>query len=244
MMLPCLFALAGCDQPAITEDMDVLDASKELRTAALRSCDDKLLEVLIKPESFKEVGDIRFSVSSDTGTLQRDFSAIDSSGVWRNTGYICKYGTATDRVLSFQTSDIVTHTINDPILQGEYIPPPGSAERVEKIKAGAARVMANHRMQQPSGSKAIGWITNMFMTGCPEASDWFEMQDAVRRFDMSVDLPPRCFKIQPGTIVITQPKGNRLNISHNGHAYERGVLENGQAFWTDEMDHRSLTPLN
>ncbi|RVQ68950.1 hypothetical protein EKN06_01650 [Croceicoccus ponticola] len=114
-------------------------------------------------------------------------------------------------------------------------------ERVGRLREGAARAANNRTLKQPTGSRSVRWITNTYLAGCPVASDWFEMQEAVERGNMSIDHPDRCIVMQPGTVIIAPPEGKRETITHKGHEYEKASLQDGRVFWTDEMDDVSLT---
>lgn len=122
-----------------------------------------------------------------------------------------------------------------------------SGERVAKFAKWAEQDAASARAERDRIDPAPHtgrYIVNFQFSGCPAASDWFAMQDAVAHGDLSVDLPPRCRKLQPGTRVRAAPKGQRETISHNGHDYERGEFEDGTPFWTDGMDRMTVSPIS
>jgi hypothetical protein len=126
--------------------------------------------------------------------------------------------------------------------QDEHAAPAFNENRVAAIEAGARREQADVDEASKSGSKGdVRYITNGFISVCPDASDWFKMQDAVLAGDNSVNLPSRCQQLSPGTIVIAPEEGRRETVRYKGHEYEKGRFEDGRAFWTDELDNSVLS---
>lgn len=119
-----------------------------------------------------------------------------------------------------------------------------SPERLDQVEVGGRRAAAAG-VQGPDLKAASGetmeWIANLTFSGCPEASDWFDMQDRIRAGDYTADLPSRCFKIVPGDRILAQGHGRRTSVEYNGHTYEQGTLPDGQAFWTDSLDEVSIS---
>lgn len=120
--------------------------------------------------------------------------------------------------------------------------------RVQKVEDGGKRNyndlqqrIADEKAGRKREPTATRWIINMTFSGCPAASDWFEMQDAVFKGSTTASLPSRCFQLTPGMIVLAPPPQKRATIYHNGHRYERGQLTDGTTFWTDSMDEVSTS---
>jgi ATP-dependent DNA ligase len=125
-----------------------------------------------------------------------------------------------------------------------------AAERHEAIKAGALRIREDAETRRKVGTKLSPgsaerkYLVNLFFSACPKASDWFQMQEAVGRGDVSVNLPASCKQLTPGAIIYAAPPGKRNTVSHLGHDYEEIRLGKVK-MWTDSLDEiaaRDLGP--
>ena len=229
-------AVPACEM--LLKDNLVSSSSNDSEIEAVTACEMLLKDDLVSSSSFEDRGIWSFTQNGRVGTVRRDYSAQNSFGVTIDSSYVCKFNADFQRVIALETIGPMGRQV---IIEDRERA--REAARLESIQEGAERALANSDRPQPTGSGDRRWITNLEMTGCPEASDWFAMQDVVQAGRWGVAPPDRCIKIQPGTVILTPPEGSREQQSHNGHAYEKGTLENGTEFWTDELDSLSLSPL-
>lgn len=95
-----------------------------------------------------------------------------------------------------------------------------SSKRLDQVEAGGRRAAAAGLQgadTKAASGERMEWIANLTFSGCPEASDWFDMQDRIRAGDYSAELPSRCFKIVPGDRILAQGHGRRTSVEYNGH---------------------------
>lgn len=243
-----VLALSACDRkqsdgqaldsPAIAqaanEEPPVAKAA-EIATA----CEITLRENLSTPDSFDAKGIWSASEHGSIVTLERDYSALNGLGAQISSSYRCKFDTAEDRIIAL--------SVGQPGIWGSTIIRDEQAaeryERISRLQEGAERALENKSKPQPTSPGERRWITNLFFTGCPEASDWFDAQDAVEAGRWDFELPSRCFDIPVGTTVLAQPQGHREVVTRMGHDYQKARLEDGRVFWTDQLDELSLSPL-
>ena len=228
--------IEGEMQPSAVTSLD--KQSEDFELQAVTACDLLLNDNLVSSDSFKKQGRWTYTQADQIGTVQRNYSAQNVLGATVDSSYFCKFNGDTQRIVALK--------IFGPTAISVIVEDKGAAletARLDRVKEGAARAIANSDAPQPSGAKEQRWIVNLEMTGCPVASDWFAVQDAVRAGRWDVDVPRQCFKIPPGTVVLTRPEGNREQSTHNGHDYEKARLEGGRVFWTDELDSLSISPL-
>lgn len=218
-MLALVTVLCGCESKVSPE------------VHAVSSCDARLKQSLIAPNDLELAKTWKYERVSGVDPVSRHYAASDSKGKRDDAIYYCSYDPSQNLVTSLEITDslgrqqIVT-AISQPVIdEGPTTADIGSASESSVA---------------PDDRK---WIVKIAVTGCPAASDWFEMQDAVAAGDFSVNLPSRCFRISPGTIVLAPPEGSRQAVTRKGHSFERGRLESGLEFWTDEMDKLSLEEL-
>jgi hypothetical protein len=125
-------------------------------------------------------------------------------------------------------------------------------ERIEALKAGAARTR-DEALAQVAAEKAgirqepeqglHKWTVNSTFMACPRASDWYGVVDAGEAGDMTVNLPPRCYKISPGTKILAKDHGLRETQKYKRAEFEKGQVDGGAVFWTDELDRVTLSRL-
>lgn len=213
-------------------------AQSDFELQAVSACDLLLKRNLVSASSFQKVGTWRFSQEGTIGTVQRDYRTENALGVEIQSSYFCRFDQASQSVIglkSFGPSGTKV-ILEDAAARAEV-------EALNRIEEGAERAIANSNMPQPTGSEEKRWIVNLQLTGCPAASDWFAVQDAVRAGRWDVELPSRCFSVPPGSVIVTPPEGKREQAEHNGHSYQKARLEAGRVFWTDELDSLSISPL-
>lgn len=127
--------------------------------------------------------------------------------------------------------------------------------RVERIEAGGDRAYQDIKnriaLDEAGGVPAASnksknlrrWRVNLTFSACPAASDWLPLADALKRGDVSVELPSSCRKLQPGEIIHAPLKGGRETVTHDGHDYARIELTGGRIMWTDSLDEITASDL-
>ena len=221
----------------------ILGCTSEIspETKAVDVCDLEVIENLAVPESYD--GAI-WQVSESGGfvTVDRPFESENSFGIRLKERYTCVVRDGGEKIAFLQVyGPIGASTIVD---DGTA---PTSPKRIEQIEAGAeriARIDPSNSDPRSSGNEETEWVANLTFSGCPEASDWFDMQQRVRAGDYSAELPSRCFRISPGDRIVAKGHSQRETVNHNGHTYEQARTNDGRVFWSDSLDEISLSPIN
>jgi len=244
--LSLVLALSGCErqhsddaaldrvessQPA--DEKPAVAKAAEMATA----CEISLRQNLSTPDSFDANGKWSASEFESIVTLVREYSAVNGFGTQISSSYRCKFNRVENRVIALSIGR--RGVWGTTLIRDEQ-----AAEREDRsarIQAGAERALQSSSGPQSAGPGERRWITNLFFTGCPEASDWFEAQDAVEAGRWDFELPSRCFEIPVGTIVFAPSDEHREVVTRNGHDYQKARLEDGRQFWTDQLDELSLS---
>lgn len=240
LALSISLSIAGCGE-VYDKDTERAQGTKVLKISeseAASACEIRLQQNLVAKDTFETRGMWIFSQTEHIATVQREYVSSNAFGTMVDSIYRCKYDGKSREITALSAigpmgSKVI---IEDAAAAHE-------AARLDRLQQGAARAIRNSGAPKPRADGEILWITNLHISGCPKAADWFEMQEAVQVGRWDVNLPNQCFEIAVGTKILMQTEGNRETATHNGHTYEKARLEGGKEFWTDSLDSLSLTPL-
>lgn len=206
---------------------------------AVDLCDLRVVNSLKAPDSYEGA---MWQISEQDGfvTVNRPYTAENSFGATIKGRYTCVVKDRGTTIALLRTdgplgSDVIIDDGTAPL----------SPKRLTQVEAGGERIAAIDPTQPDPKAKTeseIEWVANLTFSGCPEASDWFEMQKRVRAGDYTADLPSRCFKINPGDRLFANGHGHRETIENEGHAFERARTSDGRIFWSDSLDDISISP--
>ena len=211
------------------------------KTKAVDLCDLRVIESLAVPDSY-DGAMWQVSEEDDFVTVIRPFNSKNRLGMILEGQYTCAVRDAGEKIAFLR----VRGPGGNEIIVDDGTAP-NSPKRIGAIEAGAERI-AGIDPQNLASSSGNGeereWLANLSFSGCPEASDWFRMQDSLRAGDYNAELPSRCFIINPGDRILANGHSERETVTYKGHNYERARMKDGRPFWSDSLDDISISPIN